>query len=616
MRRNALRGTVIGILLGTIAAGFSMTALADETIMEDDYYIVAEDGMTVSDEESYILEDSFASGENEPDTEDEFAFGLITDETETDLQAAGDPEEPISASEGEGIPINADTFEDPVFLEYIKNRIDKDNNGFLSEEEISQTTILGLTGPGDKISSLKGIELFTNLESLSCNSNNLTDLDVSKNTALTYLACQGNKLSSLDVSNNTELTTIMCYENQLQNLNLGNISKLNRLSCHVNQLTNLDIHNNTDLEWLECSQNQLSELNVGRNAALTRLVCYGNNLTSLNVQNNTELKVMICHENQLNTLDVGKNTLLEELNCNNNQLTSLDLRNNPKLTSLQCQKNSLNNLIVIGNPELTFLYCHDNQLTNLDLSRNTQLNKLRTENNQLAQLDISGSDILIETYLQGTWYSASGYYYHFIGSRSVLQYDNSTNINSGILCTEHQYETVSRTEPTAYRDGRIVSRCSLCGHIKEEVIPATGSGDNDSNTTAETSSDTTSSTGSGSIQQPMILSAAAEKITVTKKPSISKPTAAKNKITVNWKHFKNKTKKGKAIWKPIKKVQVQCAADSAFTNIVKTTIVGKGKTKAVIKGLQKNTTYYVRVRYYDGAGYSAWSGVKKVKTKK
>ena len=43
--------------------------------------------------------------------------------------------------------------------------------------------------------------------------------------------------------------------------------------------------------------------------------------------------------------------------------------------------------------------------------------------------------------------------------------------------------------------------------------------------------------------------------------------------------------------------------------------VGKKKKKAVIRGLSKKTTYYVRVRYYDGVGYSAWSKVKKVKTK-
>ena len=110
------------------------------------------------------------------------------------------------------------------------------------------------------------------------------------------------------------------------------------------------------------------------------------------------------------------------------------------------------------------------------------------------------------------------------------------------------------------------------------------------------------------------LKAPAEKITIPKKPTNKKPSVTRNKITVNWKHFKQ-NKKTKSIWKKIKKVQIQCATDSAFTNIVKNTMVGKKKTKATIKGLAKKTTYYLRVRYYDGTGYSAWSGVKKAKTK-
>ena len=69
------------------------------------------------------------------------------------------------------------------------------------------------------------------------------------------------------------------------------------------------------------------------------------------------------------------------------------------------------------------------------------------------------------------------------------------------------------------------------------------------------------------------------------------------------------------IWKKIKSVQIQCATDKAFRNIVKTATVKQSKASAKIKGLKKKTTYYVRVRYSDGTGYSAWSKVKKIKTK-
>ena len=107
-----------------------------------------------------------------------------------------------------------------------------------------------------------------------------------------------------------------------------------------------------------------------------------------------------------------------------------------------------------------------------------------------------------------------------------------------------------------------------------------------------------------------------EKITITKKPTVKKISATKNKITVKWSHFKHTSRKTNAIWKKIKKVQVQCAVDKAFKKIVQTAMVKKNKTKAVIKGLKKNNIYYVRVRYCDGTGYSKWSKVKKIKTKK
>ena len=44
-----------------------------------------------------------------------------------------------------------------------------------------------------KISNLTGIEALTALTVLTCNGNQLTSLDVTKNTALTVLSCRDNK---------------------------------------------------------------------------------------------------------------------------------------------------------------------------------------------------------------------------------------------------------------------------------------------------------------------------------------------------------------------------------------------------------------------------------------
>ncbi|MBQ4270477.1 MAG: InlB B-repeat-containing protein, partial [Clostridiales bacterium] len=154
------------------------------------------------------------------------------------------------------------------------------------------------------------------------------------------------------------------------------------------------------------------------------------------------------------------------------------------------------------------------------------------------------------------------------------------------VCTDHDFGPDQTIKATTTAEGRVYHVCKNCGtEVTIKVLPK------------------------------LKLATPTEKITISKKPSIKKPTAAKGKITVKWKHFKHTSKKTQKIWKKIKKVQVQCATDNAFKNIVKTTPVKKSKTSAKIKGLKKKTTYYVRVRYFDGVGYSKWSKVKKVKTK-
>ncbi|MCH5174927.1 MAG: hypothetical protein J1F40_03480, partial [Prevotellaceae bacterium] len=55
---------------------------------------------------------------------------------------------------------------------------------------------------------------------LSCAENQLTALDVSKNTALTDLYCSDNQLTALDVSKNTALTYLECYNNQIKGISM------------------------------------------------------------------------------------------------------------------------------------------------------------------------------------------------------------------------------------------------------------------------------------------------------------------------------------------------------------------------------------------------------------
>ena len=165
-------------------------------------------------------------------------------------------------------------FEDENFKAYCIENFDSDGDGEVSYAEAKVVTYIDVHKKG--ISSLKGIEHFTSLTSLSCLSNQLTSLDMTKNIALTYLDCVSNQLTSLDVSENTALTNLRCGGNQLTSLDLSHNTALIQLWCYSNQLTSLDVSKNKVLEYLHCYNNQLTSLDVSQNTALKELSCFSN----------------------------------------------------------------------------------------------------------------------------------------------------------------------------------------------------------------------------------------------------------------------------------------------------------------------------------------------------
>ena len=204
------------------------------------------------------------------------------------------------------------TIPDDNFLNaLIELGVDANGDGMISPGEAEIITYLNVNS--NNISDLTGIEAFINLDTLWCGFNQLTGLDVSKNTALEVLWCRYNQLTSLDVSNNTALEKLRCYYNQLTSLDVSKNTLLTSLDCDHNQLTSLDVSKNTLLTKLFCQLNQLSNLDVSNNIALIGLLCRDNQLTSLDVSNNILLTVLYCGGNQLTSLDVSNNTVLVTL---------------------------------------------------------------------------------------------------------------------------------------------------------------------------------------------------------------------------------------------------------------------------------------------------------------
>ena len=202
----------------------------------------------------------------------------------------------LPTAETGGIPIDPAHFPDEHFIAYVELYCDKDDDGTLSQDELNGVTALIIDHA--YIKDLTGIELFQNLEKLDCKNNNLTCLDVSKNTQLTVLYCESNHLTSLDLSKNIELTELNCQDNQLTSLDLSKNTALTKLDCALNPLTSLDVSNNPALTYLNCNYNHLTSLDLSKNTQLTALGCSGNQLTRLDLSENTALDTLDCSGNK------------------------------------------------------------------------------------------------------------------------------------------------------------------------------------------------------------------------------------------------------------------------------------------------------------------------------
>ena len=62
--------------------------------------------------------------------------------------------------------------------------------------------------------------------------------------------------------------------------------------CSGENITSLDVSKNSQLKVLDCSQNSLTSLDVSKNTNIGTLNCSNNNLSSLSISKNTVLSIL------------------------------------------------------------------------------------------------------------------------------------------------------------------------------------------------------------------------------------------------------------------------------------------------------------------------------------
>lgn len=179
------------------------------------------------------------------------------------------------------IEINEERFPDAVFREVLtdisREMFGAEMEGYLIPEKIKR--IQNVDGVG--IRSLKGIELFKNLETLHCYRNQVTSVDFSKNTKLRSVNLMNNNLKSVKLGNHPNLKSLQVAYNDITSLDISGCPNLQGLVCQSNRIKELDTLNNSKLEYINCQGNQLKTVNLTKNRQLVTFTADDNYLTSI-----------------------------------------------------------------------------------------------------------------------------------------------------------------------------------------------------------------------------------------------------------------------------------------------------------------------------------------------
>jgi Leucine-rich repeat (LRR) protein len=224
----------------------------------------------------------------------------------------------------------------------------------LTTLEVNNTNIVDLTG----------IEDFVSLTTLEANKNDITAVNLSKNTALTTLDLSDNLLTEIDLSTNTLLQEIDIEKNDLTSIDVSSLANLQRLFVQENNLSSIDVSNNS----------QLTELLLEDNPSIT----------SLDLSNNNSKEFINCNNcTSLATITLGTSNDLETLQLDNTIITNLDLSTISTLREISVVNTNLTTLDLSNNSNLIDVYASDGIFTSINIQNggNTGIDEFEIQNN-------------------------------------------------------------------------------------------------------------------------------------------------------------------------------------------------------------------------------------------
>lgn len=300
----------------------------------------------------------------------------------------------ISWAENE-VYINSTNFPDANFRQYVTDNLTHENPEFFTEAEAN--AVRKIVCPKMEIADIKGVECFRKLETLNCDTNQISSVNLTANAALVEFRCRSNGLSQFVINeNNTKLKRIFLDYNNLEGyidlpttkftyLSLGFNKGLRGVKYGGNRMKPenfpdlVGFYVQHDSLWVEEDN---YELDFTHNKQLKYLYAFNTNLNSLNVDGCDSLLMLQVQVNHLNSVRVNGYEKLHYLNVANNHLKQLDVNNNPKLRQLFCQSNEIKSIDLSQNTILEKVYFYKNQIEGAVVFNSPNLQDVRLQGNK------------------------------------------------------------------------------------------------------------------------------------------------------------------------------------------------------------------------------------------
>lgn len=234
------------------------------------------------------------------------------------------------------------------------------------------------------------LEKLTNLEILDVSNNELTQLDLTRQSKLQSINVSGNpfnvkplliggnkpnlmildmgRMTGLDESFNLSdypsLVAFDAWANAgLKRLDPTGCPKLSKISIDNTPVETLDVTQNKELTILNISDTRIRNIDLSQNTYLVQLyadhmsgsVNADVKLEKLDVTNNPNLVYLFASGNGFTELDLTQNPLLQDLYINNNKLTSIDLTGKSNLLNLSIRNNNFT-FATLPMPDENWLY--------------------------------------------------------------------------------------------------------------------------------------------------------------------------------------------------------------------------------------------------------------------